>query len=63
MARVQQALRARELGWETRRRWDATTAMPAAEQVAARTAVEQKVSEWTGEKVDDAAVERIIQGK
>lgn len=63
MARVQQALRARELSWETRRRWDATTAMPAAEQVAARTAVEQKVSEWTGEAVDDAAVERIIQGK
>ncbi|MET0864305.1 MAG: alpha/beta-hydrolase family protein, partial [Nakamurella sp.] len=60
MARVQQALRARELSWETKRRWDATSTMPAAEQAAARADVEAKVSEWTGKPVDDAGVQAII---
>ncbi len=60
MARVQQALRSRELGWEVKRRWDATQALPPAEQAAARIAVQEKLSEWTGAEVDDAAVEQII---
>jgi len=60
MARVQQALRARELSWEVKRRWDATEALPPAEQATARAAVQEKLSEWTGTKVDDVGVERII---
>ena len=60
MARVQHALRARELGWEAKRRWDATEALPPAEQATARAAVQEKLSEWTGTKVDDEDVERII---
>ena len=60
MARVQRALRARELGWETKRRWDATEEMSALEQTEARTALDQKVSEWTGKHVDDAGVQDII---
>lgn len=62
MARVQLALRERELAWETKRRWDATESMPAAEQASARGALEDKVSEWTGQEVDDSAVRRIIDG-
>ena len=48
MARVQHALRLRELGWEAKRRWDATASMPAAEQQQARAALDAKVSEWVG---------------
>ncbi len=61
MARVQQALRSRELGWEVKRRWDATQSLPPAEQEAARSAVQEKLSEWTGNSVDDAGVEQIIE--
>jgi uncharacterized membrane protein len=61
MARVQRALRARELGWEVKRRWEAVDAMPAADQPAARSAVDAKVSEWTGTTVDDAGVRQIIE--
>ena len=60
MARVQAALRARELGWEVKRRWDATAAMPPVEQATARAAVDAKVSEWTGTTVDDVGVQDII---
>ena len=60
MARVQHALRARELGWEAKRRWDATESLPPAEQAAARAAVQEKLSEWTGSNIDDAGVEQII---
>ena len=61
MARVQQALRSRELGWETKRRWEATASLPAAEQSQARAALDSTVSGWVGHPVDDAAVEAIIQ--
>ena len=61
MARVQQALRSRELGWETKRRWEATASLPAAEQSQARAALDTTVSGWVGHSVDDAAVEAIIQ--
>jgi hypothetical protein len=60
MDRVQRALRARELGWEAKRRWDATESMPPVEKAAARAALDEKVSEWTGNKVDDAGVQGII---
>ena len=60
MSRVQRALRARELGWEVKRRWDAAEAMPAAEQEAARASLDAKVSDWTGDKVDDVDVQQII---
>jgi hypothetical protein len=60
MARVQLALRDRELGWEVKRRWDATAALPPLEQAAARAAVDAKVSEWTGKTVDDTGVQDII---
>ena len=61
MTRVQQALRLRELGWETKRRWEATEAMPAAEQQEVRAALDETVSEWVGHQVDDAGVEAIIE--
>ena len=60
MARVQQALRSRELGWEAKRRWDATKSMPAAERTEARSALDATVSGWVGHTVDDAGVEAII---
>jgi len=60
MVRVQQALRARELGWEAKRRWDAIEALPPAQQQQARADLEPTVSEWVGHAVDDAAVEEII---
>ena len=58
--RVQLALRSRELGWEVKRRWDATTAIPPTEQAATRAAIDEQVSEWTGAPVDDAGVQQII---
>ena len=61
MARIEQALRYRELGWETKRRWDATTSMPAAERTQARSALDTTVSGWVGHTVDDAGVEAIIE--
>jgi len=61
MARVQQALRLRELGWEAKRRWDATESMPAAEQQQVRAALDGTVSEWVGHEVDDAGIEAIIE--
>ena len=60
LERVQLALRARELGWEVKRRWDATLAMPPAEQAVARAVIDEQVSTWTDSTVDDAEVERII---
>ena len=61
MARVQQALRLRELGWETKRRWDATESMPSAEQQQVRAALDETVSEWVGHEVDDAGIDAIIK--
>lgn len=60
MARVQHALRARELGREAKRRWAATEAMPADEHSATRAIIVQKVSEWTGRTATDADVQAII---
>jgi hypothetical protein len=60
MVRVQEALRARELGWETKRRWDAIASMPPAQRQQARAHLEPTVSEWVGHAVDDTAIEEII---
>jgi hypothetical protein len=60
MVRVQQALRARELGWETKRRWEAIESLPPAQRQQARADLEPRVSGWVGQAVDDAAVEDII---
>ena len=60
MVRVQQALRARELRWETKRRWAAIESLPPAQRQQARADLEPRVSEWVGHAVDDAAVEDII---
>jgi len=60
MVRVQQALRARELRWETKRRWAAIESLPPAQRQQARADLEPTVSEWVGHAVDDAAVEDII---
>jgi hypothetical protein len=60
MARVQEALRARELGWEVRRDWAAAEAKPTPDRAAAEAKVREKVSGWLGRDVDDAGLQEII---
>jgi uncharacterized membrane protein len=60
MARVQQALRTRELRWEVKRRWGAIDAIPEAQRQQARADLEPTVSEWVGHAVDGPAIEKII---
>lgn len=61
MARVQAALRQRELGWETYRRWTSAKAAPDADRSQAEAAIEEQVAGWTGQtSVDAEAVERLI---
>ena len=62
MGRVQEALRRRELAWEAARRWDAAQAKPTPQRAAAEHAVEEQLAAWTGQRVDSAAVARIIAG-
>jgi len=62
MERVQAALRARELEWETRRQWMAAESKPATDRAAAEAKVEKHVAEWTGESADAARVESIAFG-
>lgn len=59
MARVQEALRARELEWETRRQWMAAESKPTVDRPAAEAKVEQHVAEWTGQAADASRVESI----
>ncbi len=61
-ARVQQALRRRELMWETDRLWRAAQTTSTPEREAAEEAVITKVAGWTGREVDRAAVEQIVLG-
>jgi uncharacterized membrane protein len=51
MERVQAALRARELAWEVRRRWDKAQAAPSPERAAAEQKVLDSVSTWTGRDI------------
>ena len=62
MERVQQALRRRELMWETDRLWRAAQTTSTPEREAAEEAVITKVAGWTGREVDRAAVEQIVLG-
>jgi uncharacterized membrane protein len=62
MARVQAALRAREVGWEADRRWSAALAKPDAERSAEEAKVEAQVATWTGqdESLSAEEVEEVI---
>ncbi|MEZ5117696.1 MAG: alpha/beta-hydrolase family protein [Candidatus Nanopelagicales bacterium] len=63
MARVQQALRERELGWETYRQWAEAEAKSGDDRAKAEAKVEAEVGTWTGGDgpVDAAAVEEVIR--
>jgi uncharacterized membrane protein len=60
MDRVQEALRNRELQWETRRRWDKAQATPTPERPAAEEKVLADVSKWTGRDVTRDDVLQIV---
>ncbi len=60
MARVQKALRERELVWETRRRWAKAEAEPTPKRAEAEAKVEDDVSTWTGAPAGRDDVERIV---
>jgi uncharacterized membrane protein len=62
MARVQEALRARELEWEVRRDWMAAEAKPVVDRAKAEAKVEKNVSTWTGHEADADEVTRIANG-
>ena len=59
MERVQAALRARELAWEVRRRWDKAQAAPSPDRAAAEQKVLDSVSTWTGRDITREDVESI----
>ena len=59
MDRVQAALRARELGWEVNRAVLDVDSKPTPDRPAAEEALASKVSAWTGQQVDIAAVRKI----
>jgi len=63
MAAVQEALRARELEWETRRRWAVAETQPTPKRAAAEEKVEKMVGKWI-DRTDVSAqdVEEIAQG-
>lgn len=61
MSRVQAALRERELGWELRRQWgEAAAKVDSAERAKAEAEVLDKARTWTGQDVDAAGLEKII---
>ena len=59
MQRVQDALRARELEWEVRRRWDKAQAGATPERAAAEQKVIDSVATWTGRDVTREEVEQL----
>lgn len=59
MQRVQDALRARELEWEVRRRWDKAQAAATPDRAAEEQKVIESVSTWTGSDVTRDDVERL----
>ncbi len=61
MARVQEALRHRELHFEVQRDWDAAAAKPDAERAAAEQKVEDRVAGWVGHEVGPEDVERLAE--
>jgi hypothetical protein len=60
MARVQEALRFRELQWEARRRWDKAQTVPTPERPAAEDKVLHDVSTWTGRDVTREELLQIV---
>ena len=60
MARVNEALRARELAWELYRDWTAALAKPAEKQPEAKAKVLKTASKYTGRQIDEAALQEII---
>jgi Alpha/beta-hydrolase family len=61
-ARVEDALRRRELRWEAARQWDTAEEMPTPERASAEKAVEAKLSSWVGHDVDVTELTKIISG-
>ena len=59
MQRVQDALRARELEWEVRRRWDKAQAAATPDRAAEEQKVIDSVATWTGRDVSRDDVERL----
>jgi len=60
MDRVQEALRFRELQWETRRRWDKAQATPSPERPAAEEKVLADVSSWVGHDIGREELLQIV---
>lgn len=60
MARVNEALRSRELAWELYRDWTAALAKPAEKQPEAKAKVLKTASTYTGRQIDEAALQEII---
>ncbi len=60
MARVNEALRTRELAWELYRDWTAALAKPAEKQPEAKAKVLKTASTYTGRQIDEAALQEII---
>ena len=60
MARVNEALRSRELAWELYRDWTSALAKPAEKQPEAKAKVLKTASTYTGRQIDEAALQEII---
>ena len=60
MARVEQALRERELVWEVRRRWAKAEAEPTPKRSEAQAKVEKDIATWTGRPAGRDDVLRIV---
>lgn len=61
MARVNDALRKRELAWELYRDWAAALDKPAEKQAEAKSKVLATASTYTGRSIDEAALQSIIE--
>jgi uncharacterized membrane protein len=62
MVRVEKALRASELRWETARLWSTVESTPSPQRADAEAAAEAKVAGWTGSEIDREGVEQIVLG-
>jgi uncharacterized membrane protein len=60
MARVQEALRQRELVWEVRRRWAKAEAEPTPKRAEAEAKVQENVATWTGRDTDRSDIEALV---
>lgn len=60
MARMNDALRQRELAWELYRDWAAASAKPADKQAEAKAKVLATASKYTGRSIDETALQQII---